>query len=381
MSRGILALTIALTLLVATSAWAQPRAFLDLSPAQVADSTVTPNLPTAPVTTLEVAPGALVRVTVGLQFQPTGDVTRWYLFSALLNISHASLQVVTPNASDIAANAFWHPQVAERGLRAQTRAAVSSQTPPLRANLLRPDDSGSPAFSSSGALWVVLAPGGSANTEPLFVGHAYLRVADDAPDGVEIPLTLISVVDGTLSVPNSLLVTDGARRYHRFGEHLPVQAATLRVRAAQTELEGTVQLGDYLASPEGVQLELQIREPGTTTPLQTHTVTLDAQGRFRLSTRLQGAHDLSLKGGHWLRQTLANVNLRGRVQVTFSLQNGDVDGDNEVSLLDFGALVAAFGSTPDDGAWNPNADLDGDEEVNLLDFGILVRQFGAAGDD
>lgn len=381
MRRWALLAALLLSLWLVPGAGAQPRAFLDLSPAQAADSAVTPHLPSAPVTTLEVAPGALVRVTVGFQFQPTGDVTRWYLLGALLNVQHPSLQIVTPNLLDITANAFWHPQVAERGLRAETRAAASAQTPPIRANLLRPDDSGSSAFTNTGALWTVLAPGGNNNTEPFFVGHVYVRVADDAPDGTQITLSLHSAEDATLTLPNSLLATDGARRYHRFGEHLPVQTATLHVRAAQTELVGTVQLQDYLASPEGIQLELQIREPGSPSPLQTHTVILDGQGRFRLRTPLQGTYDLSLKGAHWLRQTLANVSLRSTAQVVFALQNGDVDGDNEVGLLDLGALVAAFGTAPGETGWNPNADLDGDEEVNLNDFGILVRQFGATGDD
>jgi hypothetical protein len=63
------------------------------------------------------------------------------------------------------------------------------------------------------------------------------------------------------------------------------------------------------------------------------------------------------------------------------LTNGDIDGDNEVTLLDFGALVAAFGSMLGDDNWNPDADLDGDEEVTLLDFGVLVQNFGAIGDE
>jgi hypothetical protein len=67
--------------------------------------------------------------------------------------------------------------------------------------------------------------------------------------------------------------------------------------------------------------------------------------------------------------------------VDFTLTNGDIDGDNEVTLFDFGALVAAFGSVPGDSSWNPDADLDGDEEVTLFDFGILVRNFGATGDE
>jgi len=52
-----------------------------------------------------------------------------------------------------------------------------------------------------------------------------------------------------------------------------------------------------------------------------------------------------------------------------------------VTLFDFGALVAAFGSQPGDANWNPDADLDGDAEVTLFDFGVLVRNFGAMGDD
>jgi hypothetical protein len=44
-------------------------------------------------------------------------------------------------------------------------------------------------------------------------------------------------------------------------------------------------------------------------------------------------------------------------------------------------MVAAFGSLPGDSNWNPSADLDGDDEVTLFDFGILVRNFGMIGDD
>ena len=44
-------------------------------------------------------------------------------------------------------------------------------------------------------------------------------------------------------------------------------------------------------------------------------------------------------------------------------------------------LTASFGLTEDDPGFNPNADLDGDGEVTLLDFGILVNNFGAIGAD
>jgi hypothetical protein len=36
---------------------------------------------------------------------------------------------------------------------------------------------------------------------------------------------------------------------------------------------------------------------------------------------------------------------------------------------------------PGDANWSPMADLDGDEEVTLFDFGVLVRNFGMIGDE
>jgi hypothetical protein len=361
--------------------YAQPRAFFDLSPASVADPSPTPHIASQPVSLLEVEPGDLVRLTVGFQFQPVGDVTRWYLLGALLQVNHPAVEIVTPNPSDIRENAFWHPDVTQQMLRAHVKAAASEQTPPLRANLLHPEDVSSAVFSPTGALWVVLAPGGSDLTQPWYVGHIYLRVKEDTAEGTQIPVTLTSVPDASGVLPNSLLATDGVRRYHRFGEHLPMQTATIHVRSAQTRLVAQVVLEDYLGSLQGRQVQMQIRTQGSTEPLEEHLLPLDSNGRLQVTTPLRGVYDISLKGEHWLRRTLSSINLNGTVQIETSLRNGDVDGDNEVSLFDFGMLVAAFGSFPEDSRWNPNADLDGDEEVSLFDFGILVRNFGAIGDE
>ncbi|MDW8320984.1 MAG: hypothetical protein RMM08_06455 [Armatimonadota bacterium] len=363
------------------SATAQPRAFLDLSPASVADAIPTPHPASQPVSSLQVAPGGLVRVTVGFRFEPSGDIARWYLLSALLSLNHPDIEVVTPNPSNIAENAFWHPHVAERGSRAQAIAAVSPQTAPMRANMLHPNDANSPIFSSSGALWVVLAPAGNAAAGAWYIGHVYLRVKENTPDNTVVTLALAHLNDPTRTLPNSLLATDGARRYHLFGEHLPADTAALHVKASRVQVVAQITLEDYLGSPQGRQMEVQIRQPGSTEPLETHHSTLDENGILRITTALNGVYDFSVKGEHWLRRTAANVNLSGTVNLSLSLQNGDIDGDNEVSLFDFGLLVAAFGAVPEHTNWNPLADLDGDEEVSLFDFGILVRNFGAIGDE
>lgn len=144
-------------------------------------------------------------------------------------------------------------------------------------------------------------------------------------------------------------------------------------------VSGTVMLGDYTAPSGGLNIPIEIRIPGETTPLETHVVALNDIGEYQFQTALWGTFDFSAKVSHWLRQTVAGVSLEKGAQVDFALTNGDIDGDNEVTLFDFGALVAAFGSVPGDSGWNPDADLDGDEEVTLFDFGVLVRNFGAVG--
>ncbi len=77
--------------------------------------------------------------------------------------------------------------------------------------------------------------------------------------------------------------------------------------------------------------------------------------------------------------------LRGRVSlsglIVGYLFTGDIDGDGEVTLLDFGRLVAAFGSMAGDERYDIDADLDGDGDVNLFDFAWLVAHFGMVAEE
>lgn len=156
---------------------------------------------------------------------------------------------------------------------------------------------------------------------------------------------------------------------------------TLTVAANTRRVAGRVELQEFIGDPSTQSVTIEVRNPGSTSALETHVVTLDGGSQYSFDTALSGTFDVAAKGSHWLRQTHGNLSITTNITLNFSLVNGDVDGDNEVSLLDFGALLGAFGSTPGEEAWNPNADLDGDEEVSLLDFGILLRNFGAMGDD
>ncbi|GIV17482.1 MAG: hypothetical protein KatS3mg022_2917 [Armatimonadota bacterium] len=148
------------------------------------------------------------------------------------------------------------------------------------------------------------------------------------------------------------------------------------------EVSGTVNLGDYGGDVTTVPVTVEIRNPGETTPVETHVVNLNSSGQYAFITGLKGTFDVAAKASHWLRSVKGGVTIAPpSTAINFDLINGDIDGDNEVTLFDFGALVAAFGSVPGDSNWNPDADLDGDEEVTLFDFGVLVRNFGAIGDE
>jgi WD40 repeat protein len=151
--------------------------------------------------------------------------------------------------------------------------------------------------------------------------------------------------------------------------------------ASAATIRGQVNLTDFSGHQSNIPVIIEIRPPGSTQPEEAHVVRLDEQGNYLFGTNLTGDYDVSAKASHWLRQTVPQVSITGETTVNFTLLNGDIDGDNEVTLFDFGRLVAAFGSMPGDSNWNPDADLDGDDEVTLFDFGILVRNFGLMGDE
>lgn len=186
----------------------------------------------------------------------------------------------------------------------------------------------------------------------------------------------------------------------------PVANFTIRLMgmpaATNATLLGNVNLSDFefavqppkdVSGPENdaflPTLEVELRQPGTqnvvrtfyTTPYATEQPDGSHAYSYLLPVVPEGTYDIAFKADHWLRKVVTDVTVSGVAMVDVSLLNGDIDGDNEVTLFDFGQLVAAFGSLSGDTNWNFNADLDGDLEVTLFDFGILVRNFGEIGDE
>jgi|GEM_PF-4232596 len=143
-------------------------------------------------------------------------------------------------------------------------------------------------------------------------------------------------------------------------------------------VRGQVTLQDWHGEVAGRTVTLELTEEGL--PAGTKDVTLDAAGRFEWSTSRQGNYGIRIKTGHWLGET-QTVTLGGPRDVAWSLVNGDIDGDNVVTVFDYDALSAAFDSVPGDANWNPAADLDGDLAVTVFDYDILSQNFDRQGDE
>lgn len=133
----------------------------------------------------------------------------------------------------------------------------------------------------------------------------------------------------------------------------------------------------------GESVTILVRNVGSGTNLRTYDVVVKSDGTYEFSTDLAaGSYDLYAKHRATLRKKLANASLgaSGLNGASFTLINGDVNGDNSINVADFLAFRAAFGSSPASNNWNPNADLNGDRSVAVSDFLILRAGFGKSGD-
>jgi len=128
---------------------------------------------------------------------------------------------------------------------------------------------------------------------------------------------------------------------------------------------GTYNIGTYY--PENHQ-------PGCRFDLQTLT---PMDGLTYLGTRYHS-------GGGWGNPDTESTNDNGYVgpNVRFSIAEpllGDLDGDGDVDLLDFGAFQANFTGPTGSGMTPGDGDLDGDGDVDLLDFGAFQANFTGPG--
>ena len=150
--------------------------------------------------------------------------------------------------------------------------------------------------------------------------------------------------------------------------------------SATAPVSGTLTLQNY-STTLNRDLTLQLRTPGTTTVIESYSLSVHNGSTFTINTTRRGSYDIAIRGAHFMRGVIPNVNITnsGVSGLALTLKNGDVNGDNSVGATDFTLLRAAYGSSTGGSGWNPMADLNGDGSVGTTDFNILRANYGLSG--
>lgn len=140
--------------------------------------------------------------------------------------------------------------------------------------------------------------------------------------------------------------------------------------------------------PSGVTLEF--REVGTTNVLHTRRAPVRPDGTYEVLSVPTGTYDIVVKPRGFLSRTLRNSPIEGSMTgLDLAFVNGDIDGDNSVTVFDYDKLSAFFDKTSADSDWATadadgiaprDADLDGDGAVTVFDYDVLSRNFDQIGD-
>jgi probable HAF family extracellular repeat protein len=101
-----------------------------------------------------------------------------------------------------------------------------------------------------------------------------------------------------------------------------------------------------------------------------------------------GTLTLKVKVENWLAAK-TQFTYATSTSISLSPLNGDIDRDNEVSILDYLILSEYYGVDEDSPNWNTvgangfrprDADLDGDGTTSILDYLLLSQNYGVVGD-
>lgn len=318
-----------------------------------------------------------------------------------LSIADLAVQFVNTNGSTVIQTAsgqpIGQPETITRNWRAGTGTyfvRVYESNTPSQSQLYHLSITVSPNAPP------VLAPIGNkvGNEESLIT---FTASATDPDNGQTLTYSLVGAPAGASIDPASGVFTWTPTEAQGPGQYtfdvrvtdngVPALSAsetiTVTVNEVVKTIAGSVDLQDFFGSLVAETVAFEFRSPGSTTPLETVNAILSPTGTFSFALAPDnlpaGVYDVTAKGSHWLRQKTASVSIapNGASGLTFSLANGDIDGDNEIGIGDFSPLSAAFGTSEGDPGWNALADLNGDGSVDIGDFAILSSNFGMIGDD
>lgn len=197
------------------------------------------------------------------------------------------------------------------------------------------------------------------------------------------PIKICAVINGSGNDYFSNQFLGGIGPSSNLGEprnvNLALIAGSQYVVAGTNSITGSITYSDLDASVVKECANITLSNGVTE---YTQTVELDENGSYSIAAPSNGEWLVTVQESPWLRRSVvANTSAGNASGIDLVLVNGDADGDNEVTLVDFGIISAAFGSVDGDPNWDARADLNFDGEVNLFDVGIVAANFGQAGDE
>ncbi len=161
--------------------------------------------------------------------------------------------------------------------------------------------------------------------------------------------------------------------------------APFSILPANKTVSGTLALSGYTGSVSNLQFIYEIRDASTNALIETQTITgLGSGNTFSFNTtQAAGSYKLRIKGvNRFLAKSQAlTLSGSGASGLSYSLGNGDCNGDNLVGTADFNILRAAWGATSSSSNWNEAADMNGDGVIGTADFNILRGNWGTVGDN
>ncbi len=169
---------------------------------------------------------------------------------------------------------------------------------------------------------------------------------------------------------------------------------SISINSNRNFISGTITFENFTnrAEEPGFWTTMQLVNASTNVVAETQSVhTTDVvNGRYQFLTTKTGTYYLRAQTGHWLSQRSPNFTIIGNTFITqnFSLDNGDIDRDNVISVFDYGILSDYFDKDETDAdwftfggnGWRPyDADLDGDGHVSVFDYGIISTNWDKSG--
>ncbi|MDX2139318.1 MAG: CAP domain-containing protein [Chloroflexota bacterium] len=145
-------------------------------------------------------------------------------------------------------------------------------------------------------------------------------------------------------------------------------------------LNGTVAIQGRSAGMPAMSVSLTVQLYSGATLHSTHTPPTNTSGVFSLTGLPIGTYTVRIKHAQYLAVAQQVTLAGGTNTISFgTLRAGDVNNDNQVTMLDFSAMAASFNIGSGQQSYDARADFNGDGGISLVDFSLLSANFNQTG--